>query len=81
LNVLADVFRPDDRIGETSRKNVDEVDDGSERVIELVRNVGRHHAHGHFAFPLAADIAGVGTMDFTQHGHGTNPAVRREMLD
>src|SRR5262245_48221155 len=34
FEVIAQVFRPDDRVGKTSRQHVGEVDDGPERVVE-----------------------------------------------
>src|SRR5262247_368055 len=71
FDVLAYVFRPDHRADETSCQDVGEVDDGPERVVEFMGDIGRHHAHGHFAFPWSANAACVAVkyMGLTHCGH------------
>src|SRR5215831_12927697 len=75
FDVLADVFRPDDRVGEASRQNVGEVDNGAQGVVELMGDIARHHAHGHFAFPRAADVAraSVERLGLVRYSHGSQP--------
>src|SRR5262245_42325050 len=56
-------------------QNVGEVDNGAQGVVELMGDIARHHAHGHFAFPRAADVAraSVERLGLMRYSHGSQP--------